>query len=115
MSKSLRNGIMYSVQGLFPNQNWDGLTPDRLHRCFNACFNVTFDQIELLVLRIRYIWGPDIKQGWRIDHLLWTLLYLKTYPSEDYLECLIGKDKRTIKKWILYTVDLIAEIDMVRY
>ena len=46
-------------------------------------------------------------------HLLWTLLYLKTYPAYDQLECDIGHDQKTEKKWILYTVDILAEIGMV--
>ena len=113
MESTLKN-VMYHVRILYPKKEWSegGNTP-RDHRLFNTCFNMTLEQISLLVMKIRWVWGGNMKQRWNAKYLLWTLSYLKRYPTYDQLECDIGHDKKTIEKWIMYTVDLIAEIGMV--
>ena len=110
---SLRNTIKYFVQAQYPHHTWERESVITFNRHYNACFNMTLDQIEMLVLRIQYIWGDDLTNTWGVEHLLWTLTYLKSYPTFDNLQCILGRDKKTINKWVLYTVDLIAEINMV--
>lgn len=112
--ESTINNVMYHVRILYPNKDWsEGANTPRDHRFFNACFNMTLEQISLLVMKIRWVWGENIEKRWNVKYLLWTLVYLKRYPTYDQLECEIGHDKKTIQKWIMYTVDLIAEIGMV--
>lgn len=112
--ESTLNNVMYHVRILYPKKEWsEGANTPRDVRLFNTCFNMTLEQISLLVMKIRWVWGDNIKKGWNAKHLLWTLSYLKRYPTYDQLECDIGHDKKTIEKWIMYTVDLIAEIGMV--
>ena len=109
-----RNSVMHQIRILYPNKNWAHPgNLDRDNRFYNSCFNMTLDQITALVMRIKWVWGEGIDRMWNIKHLLWTLVYLKRYPTYDQLQCDIGPDKKTLKKWILYTIDLISEIGMV--
>ena len=109
-----RTSVMYQVRILYPNKDWSYPgSHSRFDRIFNSCFNMTLDQITFLVMRIRWTWEDDVDRLWNVVHLLWTLVYLKRYPTYDQLECDMGHDKKTLKKWILYTVDVLAEIDMV--
>ena len=110
---SLRNTIIYYVKAHYPHNTWVRGSKVSFDRHFNACFNLTLDQIEILVLWIQYIWGDYICNNCSVQHLLWTLTHLKTYPTYENVQCIIRKYKKTLKQWVLYTVDVIAEIDMV--
>ena len=116
MISIIKRSLLYSVKAMYPLKVWEGLSEDRVNRFFNSCFNMTLDQLSMLVMRINFIWKDNgLNKGWQVKHLLWTLSYLKTYPTYDNFQCIIGHDKKTIKKWVLYTVDLLAEIDMVSH
>ena len=43
-------------------------------------------------------------------HLLWTLLFFKTYGSFDVIACHVGADPKTVRKWIWHTVHQIADL-----
>lgn len=86
---------MHNVKAMYPQKNWMGLPEHRIARFLNACFNMTLDQMVMLVLRIQYIWRDNgLSRGWQVKHLLWTLSYLKTYPTYDNFQCIIGRDKK---------------------
>ena len=90
-----RNSVMYQIRILYPNKNWAHPgNLDRDNRFYNSCFNMTLDQITALVMRIKWVWGEGIDRMWNIKHLLWTLVYLKRYPTYDQLQCDIGPDKK---------------------
>jgi hypothetical protein len=44
-----------------------------------------------------------IQIGIQKKHLLWTLLYLKVYPTFDVLSTLTDSDPKTLRKWIFAT------------
>ena len=108
------NNVMYHVRKIYPNKDWsDDGNVSRYNRLYNSCFNMTLNQITCLVMKIKWVWGENISRNWQVKHLLWTLVYLKRYPTFDQLQCDIGPDKKTLEKWIMYTIDLVAEIGMV--
>jgi hypothetical protein len=41
----------------------------------------------------------DKPEGVEPKHLLWTLLFLKVYASEDVLHNMVGTSKNTYRKW----------------
>jgi hypothetical protein len=43
-------------------------------------------------------------------HLLWCLLYMKTYVYETVLSGLFQSDCKTIRKWVWYAMEQIANI-----
>ena len=101
--ESTLNNVMYHVRILYPKKEWsEGANTPRDHRLFNTCFNMTLEQISLLVMKIRWVWGENIKRMWNVKYLLWTLSYLKRYPTYDQLECELGHDKNNRKVDYVY-------------
>jgi hypothetical protein len=47
----------------------------------------------------------------RPEHLLWTLYYLKVYPTWDQMAITTGITEKTLRKWVGIVVDYLAEID----
>lgn len=43
-------------------------------------------------------------------HLLWTLLFLKTYSTESVLAVLIGVDEKTVRKWVWYLIEELGDL-----
>ena len=69
--ESIRKSVMYQVRILYPNKDWS--YPEshlRFDRIFNSCFNMTLDQITVLVMRIRWTWEEDLVKILDAMHLL---------------------------------------------
>jgi len=47
-------------------------------------------------------------------NLLWSFLFLKTYPTEHVLAAMTQSDEKTARKWIWEMLEQIALIPMVR-
>ena len=110
MESSTSLEIRSAVADFFPNTLFGNC--DRLYNC---TFNMTHQQIVWLYLRIKFISGDYMDAHWRPCHLLWTLNYLKVYPTFDAISVQIGFNHITVKKWILYTVvELLSNLEMVR-
>jgi len=45
--------------------------------------------------------------------LLWTLLFLKLYSSEDVLAIMVGCTSKTFRQWVWYGIDVLGELDLV--
>src|SRR5688500_2714584 len=43
-------------------------------------------------------------------HLLWTLLFLKTYSTEQVLSQFIGVDEKTYRKWVWFYLEGISKM-----
>lgn len=43
-------------------------------------------------------------------HLLWALLFLKTYATFDVIACRVGADEKTVRKWVWYVVHALADL-----
>jgi hypothetical protein len=48
--------------------------------------------------------------GMRPTHLLWALLFLKTYSTEDVLAERVGTTRKTYRKWVWTVVELIQAL-----
>ena len=55
----------------------------------------------------------DKPKGLKPVHLLWTLLFLRMYPTQEVLLSYLQVDTKTARKWIWMVVDLLADLDMV--
>ena len=106
-SSSSRN-VRAEVAKLFPNANFGN--DDRL---YISTFNMTHQQIVWLYIRIKFVSDDTIDTYWQLSHLLWTLYYVKVYPTYDAMSVHVGHHRITVKKWVKYTVELISDLDMV--
>ena len=63
-----------------------------------------------------FVWG-ELKQSMLVEdtckpkHLLWTLIFLKTYTSESSLAVAIGVDEKTLQKWIFIIIYTISDLE----
>ena len=48
-------------------------------------------------------------------HLLWALLFLKVYASEQVIRKFTGADEKTSRKWIWLFIGYIEELKIVSY
>ena len=71
-------------------------------RQFRALFGIPTDCIEEIYDHIK-----DNNFGVEEENLLWTLYFLKVYPTENVAELFIGKTAKTFKKWVMLTLDLL--------
>ena len=55
-----------------------------------------------------------LPQGGRMVHLLWALMFLKVYPSEETLKRLTGADSKTARKWINSFVAAISSLSVYK-
>ena len=44
-------------------------------------------------------------------HLLWALMFMKIYTSENILASLAGCDEKTFRKWVWLFIDAIANLE----
>jgi len=70
---------------------------ERENRRFKAFFGVKAERVsEVWSLLIGYKLLPPKAEP---EHLLWVLLFLKLYATEDVNASLLGRDPDTIRKW----------------
>lgn len=43
-------------------------------------------------------------------HLLWMLYYINHYPTEDAMEAIFHADRKTIRTWIWYMLERVAQL-----
>ena len=46
------------------------------------------------------------------EHLLWALLFLKTYTTENLLSVVIGRDKKTYRKWVWFILEGLSRMSL---
>lgn len=64
------------------------------------------------------VWHELVASSWtaftrcpKPEHLLWALLFLKCYPTEELLATQVGAvDEKTIRKWVWFYVEGIANL-----
>ena len=83
--------------------------PTEENKAFRALFgcgsHVAYMLWQLLISR------QLLPQGGTMMHLLWTLMFLKVYPSEEALKRLCGgADNKTTRKWIGQFTSSIADV-----
>ena len=81
-------------------------TEDRHFRAlFGCCVNVV---LRLWLLLIEYDLVPS---GANIKHLLWTLMFLKVYPTDPTMSRMTQADPKTLRKWINLFLDSICFLE----
>ena len=53
--------------------------------------------------------GP-LQRGCVPKHLLWSLMYMKSYSHEHVISLIVKADEKTVRKWKWYIIDLVAKI-----
>ena len=89
----------------------DVLYTGRSLRRFKATFGVT-----PLLCSVLWNWMDDdqkLPEGASPIHLLWTLMFLKLYDTEDVLSLICRCDPKTHRKWVWLMLSAIASIDDV--
>jgi hypothetical protein len=102
---------LYAVK-YFTNQeiSWAFDKPSQLSACkFKSLFLFSVD--EVLSLWKNLEGTPSTESFNRPEHLLWTLYYLKVYPTWDQMAMTTGVTEKTLRKWVGYVVDYLASID----
>lgn len=56
---------------------------------------------------------PSLPDGGEPKHLLWALLFMKTYMTEHAMRVLTGADEKTQRKWIWIFIDLLSSLNVV--
>jgi len=81
---------------------------ERESRRFKAFFSVKAERAsEVWSLLIGYGLCPAKAEP---QHLLWALLFLKLYATEDVNESLIGHDSNTVRKWTWIMVEALHDL-----
>ena len=83
------------VQDVTRNKRLKGYVPKEKDQKYVSVFGLTLDQIPILIKLIYDV--REIKKGWSMTHLLWTLMYLKQYPIIDEFCVRLGTSKNTLK------------------
>lgn len=108
-SKRLRSAdfteedIMYKARFIFGRDPYKERAPATEDRKFRALFGCS-------VAVAKVIWDllneeDLVPQGGKLIHLLWALLFVKVYPTEETLTSLCGDttgepERKTVRKWI---------------
>lgn len=53
--------------------------------------------------------------GSKPKHLLWSLMFLKSYANEHLNSSVVGVDEKTYRKWNWIFINLLAELNVVKY
>lgn len=80
-------------------------------RRFRACFGVSPDVCSAIWSRL----GSKKLENCDPIHLLWCLLFLKVYSTEDVLATIAGVDRKTYRKWTWPMITALSNLNMVRY
>lgn len=78
-------------------------------RRFVSLFGVSHNICSIIW---RYI-EPNLPNGSTPSHLLWALLFLKNYNTEEANRAIIKSDEKTIRKWIWVMIDAICRMRVV--
>lgn len=46
-------------------------------------------------------------------HLMWALIFLKSYNTEEVNKSIIGSDEKTVRKWVWIVIDAISRLTIV--
>ena len=78
-------------------------------RRFRCLFGVT----PQVCSNIWQMMGERLPNGGQQQHLLWGLLFLKIYGTEDVLSSLAGVDRKTFRKWAWEFIHIISCLNIV--
>ena len=76
-------------------------------RRYKASFGVTPEITQVLWESLE---GIEMKEKPMIKHLLWALLFLKVYSSEEVLSSMAETTEKTYRKWVWIILDKLNEL-----
>ena len=56
-------------------------------------------------------WSMLVEDPCKPNHLLWVLIFLKTFITESSLAVAIGVDEKTLRKWIFIIIYAISDLE----
>ena len=85
---------------------------ENARRRFVASFGVNPHVVAAIWNRID---SKDLApEGMRVKHLLWSLLFLKTYQPVAHSAPPCGTDEKTYRKWVWIVLEILGNLDLVR-
>lgn len=81
------------------------------HRRFKANFGVSLPVC-------RELWKiipAEVNINLQKQFLLWTLFFLKAYPTDNVMHTVLNADEKTLRKWIKRTALVLSKLKMVCY
>ena len=78
-------------------------------RRYRGLFGVTSSVTAILWTKARNKFPPNTQKC----HLLWTLLFLKCYPTNTVLCSLCGVDEATVHYWVWVITERISNLNLV--
>ena len=85
--------------------------------CFKAHFGIDWIVCAKLWVLLLPLFSDNsyTLAGAKMVHLLWTLMFLRLYDTEDILAARVGVVEKTYRKWVWLFIDLISylEVDVV--
>jgi hypothetical protein len=84
----------------------EGRDAASVERTFKSLFGCSIAVAYFLWIDLLFYNKPTMKGG--IKHMLWTLCFLKLYPTEDQMSVWFNADRATVRKWVWYMLGQIA-------
>ncbi len=81
------------------------------HRRFVGTFGTSISVASYLW----YLLQDTRPRGSSCKHMLWALMFLKTYDTEHQIHNVLQVDEKTMRKWVWKFIDLISNLDIVRF
>lgn len=95
LGMNIRDGVNVKPDNLLPNYQVDP-------RHFRNSYGLDPHKVSDLMSKL--MWPKKTKPG----HVLWGLLFLRIYPRDDQIKCLVGVSLNTFRKWVWKVVETIA-------
>lgn len=88
-----------------------GLHSVEQRRRFHALFGISPAMCCLVWTKL----ADQLQKGTQPMHLLWGLLFLKTYATEEVMCTITQTDRKTFRKWSWSVVTEISNLDVVSF
>ena len=106
---AVADDFMLKARIIMDNDPFKERAPRGIDRSFHALFGCSC--VVAYSLWQHLVSNTLVPAGGSMTHLLWSLMFLKVYPTEDALKRLTGgADQKTTRKWIDLFLDAIARL-----
>ena len=98
MAEAIQAAVSKFLSGLAPSDR-------KVHAHFGVSLDIAI-MIWQLILLSEYQWDIGIKA----THLIWTLYFLKVYPTGDTGSARCGVDEKTFRKYVYYMIEIVLPL-----
>ena len=109
ISKPSTDDILRKSRFIMQDDPFKERAPSTEDRHFRALFGCCVDVV--LKLWLLLVDSDLVPSGANIKHLLWTLLFLKVYPTDSTMSRMTQSDPKTFRKWINLFLDSICFLE----